>query len=193
MNTPSLRDDEDVPGSILPVFIPDEAQVAGRSALELTSRAAVLTVATRSEFLSAAGVLRDIKRYETALEEKRTAVTKPLNEALRTVNNWFRGFSDALKSAEARVKLCMAGFQEAEAQAIAEAPPDMPEIAPVAAAGIGFGSKWEFNVVDPMLVPREFLMVDEKKIGQYVRAMKETAVIPGVRIFKTTKVIASTR
>jgi hypothetical protein len=35
------------------------------------------------------------------------------------------------------------------------------------------------------LVPREFLMIDEKKLGQYVRAMKASARIPGIECYET--------
>jgi hypothetical protein len=33
------------------------------------------------------------------------------------------------------------------------------------------------------LIPREFLCVDEKKVGAYVRSMKSSAVIPGIDVF----------
>ncbi len=49
--------------------------------------------------------------------------------------------------------------------------------------GIGSSKNWKFQVYDADKVPRQFLMVDEKAIGQIVRALKEKANIPGVKIW----------
>ena len=49
-------------------------------------------------------------------------------------------------------------------------------------AGSSERTYWKFQITDEAALPREYLMPDEKKIGQVVRAMKEKAVghIPGV-------------
>lgn len=45
-----------------------------------------------------------------------------------------------------------------------------------------FPETWTFEVMDPILVPPEYLMVDEKKVGRVVKAgIRE---IPGIRIFQ---------
>ncbi len=49
--------------------------------------------------------------------------------------------------------------------------------------GVSTKVNWKFEVVDEMKVPREYLCVDEKAIGQVVRALKDKANIPGVRIY----------
>lgn len=46
---------------------------------------------------------------------------------------------------------------------------------------------WKFEIVNPAEIPREYLIPDEKKIGQVVRAMKDKTKIPGVRIWVETK------
>jgi len=50
--------------------------------------------------------------------------------------------------------------------------------------GISFLEIWKFEITDESLLPREYLMPDEKKIGQVVRATKGTLSIPGVKIYK---------
>jgi hypothetical protein len=67
-------------------------------------------------------------------------------------------------------------------------------VAPVApkVSGISERSVWKFEIVDAAKIPREFLMPNEKRIGEYVRAMKSDATIPGVRIFEETS-LASRR
>jgi len=42
---------------------------------------------------------------------------------------------------------------------------------------------WKFEVIDEKLVPREYLKIDEVKIGSVARATKGTLQIPGIRIY----------
>lgn len=44
--------------------------------------------------------------------------------------------------------------------------------------------RWKFAVTDPTLVPREYLMVDETKIGKVVTALKGDTNIPGVKVYE---------
>jgi hypothetical protein len=64
-------------------------------------------------------------------------------------------------------------------------------IAPAVAkvSGVSKGKdNWQFQIDDASKIPREFLCPDEKKIGQYVKAMKDGAKIDGVRIFNNPSV-----
>lgn len=56
--------------------------------------------------------------------------------------------------------------------------------------GVSTIQVWKFEITDENLVPREYLMVDEKAIGQVVRALKDKAKIPGVRVYSTNEVRA---
>lgn len=49
----------------------------------------------------------------------------------------------------------------------------------------GFVSRtvWKFRITDEKLIPREYLMADEKKLGGIARAMKNDITIPGVEIY----------
>jgi hypothetical protein len=42
---------------------------------------------------------------------------------------------------------------------------------------------WKFEITDATLIPRQYLTPDEVKIGGVVRALKNQANIPGVRIY----------
>jgi hypothetical protein len=63
-------------------------------------------------------------------------------------------------------------------------------VAPVLAArvngvqGIARKKVWKFRVIDEKLIPREFLCVDEKKLGDYARAMKGTMPVDGVLFYE---------
>jgi hypothetical protein len=58
-------------------------------------------------------------------------------------------------------------------------------------AGISTRTIWKAKVTDPLKVPREFLMVDEKKLDQYARAMKEGASVPGVEFYAEQSLASS--
>jgi len=62
-------------------------------------------------------------------------------------------------------------------------PPAVPK-----ATGIGFTPEWGFRITDESLIPREYLMVDEKKIRAVVKAMKKQTNIPGVEAIEGTGV-----
>jgi len=47
--------------------------------------------------------------------------------------------------------------------------------------GLSFRTDWKYEIVHPSAIPMEYMIIDEKKIGQVVRALKEKTNIPGVR------------
>jgi hypothetical protein len=58
----------------------------------------------------------------------------------------------------------------------------LPEAAPKV-EGISGRQVWKFRIINQALIPREYLIPDEKKIGQIVRAMKGETRIPGVEAY----------
>lgn len=51
------------------------------------------------------------------------------------------------------------------------------------AASTTLTKTWRFEIVDAAKIPREYLAVDETKIGRVVKAHSGTIAIPGVRIY----------
>jgi hypothetical protein len=49
--------------------------------------------------------------------------------------------------------------------------------------GLKFTRRWLWRTTNEAVVPREFLCLDEKKIGAYARAMKGSGAIPGIEIY----------
>ena len=74
-----------------------------------------------------------------------------------------------------------------EAESVISKPLHVPP-APVQKApkvsGLSFTKIWTYDIEDSSLIPREFMQPDTVKIGQYVKAMKESAKIPGVNIYQ---------
>ena len=95
--------------------------------------------------------------------------------------------------------------EAAKAKALAETPlvafddeiplPEPVEVpvhipTPVAAKGISSREVWKFEVIDPKLVPADFLIPDEKKIRAYVNYEKGNAKIAGVKIWPDRSISA---
>jgi hypothetical protein len=70
-----------------------------------------------------------------------------------------------------------------EAEIAAKAP---AQVAKMETKGISTREDWDFEILNPDLIPRDFLMVDESKIRRYAKAMKADADISGVRFFSKT-------
>lgn len=91
--------------------------------------------------------------------------------------------AESLKTDKARAN-AKAQAEKLEAEAIA-----VVAIAPVVeskveeVSGISKRRDWKFRIINPSDVPREYLMLDEKYIGQIVRASKGKKQIPGIEIY----------
>lgn len=99
------------------------------------------------------------------------------------------GDSDAARLAE------IAKAEEAKAQVVAEMPvvqveaPVIPKASGPVRTAAGTASvrkRWEFGITDPTAIPREYLVVDEKKLREAIKAGVRS--IPGVNIFETSDI-----
>jgi hypothetical protein len=59
--------------------------------------------------------------------------------------------------------------------------PDLVRTVP----GAKFARRWHYRITNEALIPREYLTLDEKKLGAYARAMKASACVPGVQFYFT--------
>lgn len=70
----------------------------------------------------------------------------------------------------------------------------VPKIEPLPATpkieGVSFRTVYRYEIIDPMQIPREFLMPNEKAIQAYVNETKAEGNIPGVRMY-VEKIVAS--
>ena len=57
-------------------------------------------------------------------------------------------------------------------------------------AGQSIQTLYDFEILDPLLIPREYLLVDEVKIRKVVKALKEDTRIPGIKVI-TKKSLSS--
>jgi hypothetical protein len=133
------------------------------------------------------------------VEEERKTLTEPINRDLKQINEWYRtarapleAFKElansklnalALQRSQAAIEArklaaqaAAAGDHAAAVAAIVAAPPE-----PVAVAGNSVRYEWRPVVVQPMLVPRDFLMVDEAKLKAYSKTVEQPTPVSGVR------------
>jgi hypothetical protein len=143
-------------------------------------------------------LLRTVKALQKAAEERRTAVTRPLNEALRSANTQARAVSDPLERAEEILKGKLAAFlkerEEGRERALAAAAAgDASALALTAPAapleGVNSREVWDFEVLDPDAVPRAFCSPDPKKIRAALSTDATRAPqVAGVRCFLRSRV-----
>jgi hypothetical protein len=140
-------------------------------------------------------IKRSLIAYSEEQERIRKAEERRLAEIARKAEEDRRMAEAAALEAEALAT----GDVEmlATANEIVEAPLVAPVVtlpkATPTVSGISYREVWKFRVTNVALVPREFLAVDETKIGGVVRAMKGLAKIPGVEVYSEKVASASGR
>jgi len=158
---------------------------------EATHAAWKAAVAQETGLISKAEEAEKILKYGG---QGRTAMN-PLPTSIAGFQKAEKAKADAAKAEMERIQ------REAEAQAKAQAKatgqpvqavvvftPPVPQAPKV--AGIGFTPEWGFQITDESLIPRAYLMVDEKKIRAVVKAMKGQTSIPGILAIEGTGVRA---
>lgn len=139
----------------------------------------------------------EMKKWESVLEQKRIEEQKKIDEEKK------RREAEAAEKArisheEAEAVAAFGSEEDGErAKLLAQAEAETEQAAIIAIDKkatkevqsmrvSGVKKVWTFNVTDPNLVPREYLVVDEKKIREAIRA--EVREIPGVEIFQDTQI-----
>lgn len=162
----------------------------------LTSEA--LVIHTDEQQANAAKVLQKVKLQYDVIEKRRTEITGPLNQALRSVNDLFRPPREKFQAIESMLKDAItryladkqaANVAALQAAAVAPTPQAAQEalsvVAPVAPpAGVSVRKVWKFVVEDADRVPRSYCSPDPDKI----KRADPTTPIPGVRFYEEASV-----
>lgn len=78
----------------------------------LESYAATYAVTTAAQYQHGAEDLKRVKAAQKKLEETRTSLTKPINESLRRLNDFFRAPADRLTAIERTIKAALTRFAD---------------------------------------------------------------------------------
>lgn len=178
---------------------------ADREAEELLEAVKVFRIETREDLEAAAGTAMEAKKQRTFFEEEKAKITGPAKKILDATNELFGPVIKRLETIEKILKekigLAKDASQEAQQQALLRAQAAATEGNNVAASlamsesaqsefvtpsGLGTADVWDFEVINPLEVPRQYTEYSKKLIRAAIRAGERH--IPGVRIFRKTQV-----
>lgn len=193
------------------LMIPPEVEPEAHNETSRAQRAVEMirsiVVNTDEEIRVVSPLLQQIKGDLKRLEAREKAITKPLNDALKSVRDLFRPAKNALEAAEQHLKHEIGRAQQAIREAnhramlatqAALAQNDVRTAALVSGSiqateapqGISYREQFVFRVVDASQLPRQFLMPDERRIRAHVAEHGDRVPIPGVLIEKQIGVVA---
>lgn len=138
-------------------------------------------------------LLARFSEAKKTVEDQRIAFTKPLNESLRSINSFFKRFSDPIAQADRDLRVKLANHRKAlEAKRVEEQiaavendEPEVPELRKKI-GGVVVKKVWTFKILNKDEVPQQYLVVDEVAVRAAIRSgVRE---IPGVNIYQEDQV-----
>lgn len=169
----------------------------------LEKEAQSLTIITDKEMTSATELLSRINHYKDNLTEEKEKLTKPLNEALKEIRGRYKPQEEILDSAIVKIRSAMSSYQKAviEKQKADEqkvldrvekgtlkietaskklSEMKQPEKKIESASGsIRFREDKVLKIISEELIPREYLVINEKSILADLKLGKQ---VPGAQI-----------
>jgi hypothetical protein len=175
---------------------------------KLKAEVSALKITDETTNTNAVEFLKLIKIQYKKVEDQRKYIVKPLNDLVKKHNADFKPLTTALSNAEREIKSKMTGYArevEAENRRIEEMnrkkeekfvekvaegkavkAPVLKQAKEVKAEGQSFRSVRKWEIEDATKIPREYLIIDTKKINTVVRAGID---VPGLKIWED-KVVA---
>ena len=159
-----------------------------------------ITIESDVEYSLAGEELSSVKSKQKSLEERRTSITKPMNDALKAVNALFKPAAEALDQAESLIKRAMIDYTNkvaAERESLFDVvvgqdsivvrgfPPDPPKAAGISkvrevrkAIVTDKRAFIEFAITKPELLA--MVDIDEAKLTKLLTALGWSVEYPGV-------------
>lgn len=179
------------------------------------NKANSLEIKDEESLAQASDILRNVKILSKDIKTRKELITKPINEGLKSVRDFFRPFEDSLASIEARIKGQMLKFEaeqrrlEREREAklqqeveqgkktFSDAVQEAVE-APILATSVS-GKKGTIQyrvtkaieLVNVEEVPREFMVPNYDLIKQMM--LKEGKEVPGFKVIEVKQVASMGR
>ena len=169
-----------------------------RSIVQISSRAdKVAIIKSETDLTKAVEFLVQVKNRLKEHEEERQSYTKPINESLKRLNSRFKELTEPLKNAERAVKDAILTYkrEKEEQRQIDEAKLQkkngnkdialatvVPDIIESKSGEIRTRKTWTFKVVDEKTIPRDYMILDERKVKEAIRSGERK--IKGLEIFQ---------
>jgi hypothetical protein len=153
---------------------------------------AALVVNSQQRLDLAGELLKQVKGKMKSLEAERKKITKPLLDAKKAVDNLFRPATDAAALVEDILKKAIASYIDGQRQAKVAAlqagdhEGALATIEPELPAGVSTRTVWKWRLVDESLVPREYWVIDGRRVQEHVDTFKGQSQIPGIEAFPET-------
>jgi hypothetical protein len=179
------------------------------------SKANELVISSPEDMVVASDLLNDLKKVETAIVERKTAITRPLMTALASARDLFKPLETGYASAKTTIKSKMLSYAEAEEARITKEAarvekrvaggtmrPDtamrkIEEAGEVKKTFDGTSSKTSIRIVtkvrivDESQIPREYLVPDMTKITNAI--LRDKQVISGIETYAEKSIVGSSR
>lgn len=197
------------------ILPPDEVRTLERSTGLLVEGAESFLIQSDEDVDSASKFLKVIAESRKTVEERRQFFVRPLNNHVSAINEMFKKFLAPAVEADRILRGKIATFrteqqrtrleeqkriqaaadalqkklnEEAEAEGVPAAKVMAGTVlAPPSTLGnVNIRKVWKFDVLDDEMVPREYLVVDEKLIRAAVAGGARE--IPGVRIYQDEQI-----
>lgn len=140
-------------------------------------------------------LLKRLSDAKKKIEDQRIAFTKPLNESLRQINDFFRELSYPIQVSDSILRTKLTVFRKEQEDAQKE----LVELANTQSAveveveplrkrvgGVTHKKVWSFKIIDEKKIPKKYWSLSEMKIREAIRLGKRS--IPGVEIYQDTQV-----
>lgn len=176
------------------IIIPREKEEAIKADLAtLQKDAQNLAVKTDEDLTSASAFLAQVKTRINRLKDIKDELVKPMKQAVRHADNWFKVQVEPFTILERQVKDAIGDYitqKEKEATTLAKQGNELIE-RPKASVCTEFGrvssSKvWAWEVTDGTKVPKKYLAVNSAAVTDAVRNGERK--IPGIKIYQKTQV-----
>lgn len=142
-------------------------------------------IATQDDYVNSSAKLKQVKDMKKAVEEKRKEMTAPLDNSKKKIMDFFRPVVERLDKITAKINSEMNSFrriQEEEArkkqEVLARETKEDDIFTPTVEAEIPkvetkVRTAYKFKVKDKSKLKSDFLIPDDKAIGEFVRKFKE--------------------
>ena len=180
-----------------------------KSIVSINQAVSSITISNTSEMENAVSLVKRVKEERVKLDEEKAFHIKPLKEHIKKLEAELKPKYDILEKIEGILKGKMVVYtveqdnirkeqeeklrieqqkkyekevKKAEKKDVPPPPPPAPIVVEKPKiAGFSMREIWDFEIVDVNLIPKDYLVPDEKKIRKVISA---GVTIPGVKSFK---------
>ena len=143
-----------------------------------------------ADYIDSAGVLAGNKRTQKEIKQSFEIPKQEAHAAHRAITTAEKEELSPLVEKEKDLKEKMIEWRNATLQYEIDNRHEGVSIVPDI-PGIKFREYWHFELADAADVPREFLMLDEKKIKEFARSTRGNIEVAGINFIKKTEIASS--